>query len=104
MGPLSLQWASTARSDLRRLRTWAERYGGAKAARALAQHLRHAVERLAFHPRLGRSVALPDSGTEELRELVVGPFVVRYTVERERVVVLRVWHGREQRGSSHGQL
>lgn len=48
------------------------------------------------YPRLGRCVALPDHGAEDLRELVVGPFVVRYVVERERVVILRVWHSREQ--------
>ena len=48
------------------------------------------AERLVVHPRLGRRVALPDHGAEDLRELVVGPLVVRYIVERERVVILRV--------------
>lgn len=96
MGPLSLQWASTARFDLCRLRAWAERYNGPEAAQALAWHLRQAAERLMVYPRLGRCVALPDHGAEDLRELVVGPFVVRYVVERERVVILRVWHSREQ--------
>lgn len=97
MGPLSLQWASTARFDLRRLRAWAELYNSAETVQTLASYLRQAAERLVVHPHLGRCVALPDYGTEDLRELVAGPFVTRYVVERERLVILRVWHNREQR-------
>jgi plasmid stabilization system protein ParE len=44
-------------------------------------------------PALGKEVeALPD-----VRELVAGDYVVRYTVREGAVVVLRVWHGRESR-------
>lgn len=98
MGPLSIQWARPARFDLQRLKTWAERYGGAKSAQALARQLRQAVERLSLHPRLGRAVPPPlDNDLEDLRELAVAPFVIRYAVKLDRIVIIRVWHGREQR-------
>jgi toxin ParE1/3/4 len=44
-------------------------------------------------PALGKEVeALPD-----VRELVAGDYVVRYTVKKDAVVDLRAWHGRESR-------
>jgi plasmid stabilization system protein ParE len=34
---------------------------------------------------------------EEIRDWVVGDYVVRYLIADEGIVVVRVWHGREQR-------
>lgn len=89
-------WATPARFDLRRLRVWTERYSPATAP-LQARRIREAIERLPENPRLGRVVPVPDGGNEELRELILSPYVIRYTVDPERIVVVRLWHGREAR-------
>jgi len=97
MGQLRrIVWTSPARFDLRRLRAWTERYSPAKAP-AQAGRIRKAVESLPGSPRLGRVIPVPDGGDEELRELIVTPYVIRYVVEAERIVIVRLWHGREER-------
>lgn len=52
---------------------------------------------LSEHPRLGRVLA-----RSNYRELVLkvlnGRYVFQYRIERERVVMLRVFHARERRG------
>jgi plasmid stabilization system protein ParE len=64
------------------------------AARAV-QAIVAAPERLLTLPRLGSSV----EGYEprEVRRLLVGPYELRYEVFDAEVVVLRVWHAREER-------
>ena len=61
-----------------------------------ALRIREAIERLPDNPRLGRAIPVPDDGEEELRELVLSPYVIRYTVEADCIVVVRLWHGREE--------
>ena len=41
----------------------------------------------------------PVQGLEEVRELVAGNYVVRYLhiEDEDRVVILRIWHGKEYR-------
>jgi len=90
-----IQWATSARFDLRRLRVWTERYSGREKARVQARRIKRAAESLAENPRLGTKVEVPDGGAEELRQLVIAPYVMRYVVEIDRIVVLRVWHSRE---------
>lgn len=43
---------------------------------------------------MGLSVArAPD--TESIRDLFVAQYTIRYLVEKERVVILRIWHDKE---------
>jgi plasmid stabilization system protein ParE len=62
--------------------------------------MRNAIESLPDSPRLGRVIPVPDGGPEELRELVVAPYVIRYIVEPQRIVIIRLWHGREDRSEA----
>ena len=97
MGALrAIFWTLVARFDLRRLRSWTERYSPARAAEE-SRRIRNAVEALIDNPRLGHPLPLPDGGSEELRELVIAPYVIRYTVSVDRIVIIRLWHGRESR-------
>jgi len=67
------------------------------AQRAVAA-IANAVRSLDLFPQRGRQ-----SGAADMRELVVpfgrSAYIVRYAIltEADEIVILRVWHGREQR-------
>jgi len=88
-----IAWTAPARFDLQRLRARTERYSLGKAP-AQARRIRNAIESLPDSPRLGRVIQLPDGGAEELRELVVPSHAIRYVVEPQRIVIIRLWPGR----------
>jgi plasmid stabilization system protein ParE len=85
--------------DIKRLRAFLEGENTAAAKRA-ASLLSDAIEALSVFPERGRP-----SGIQGIRELIVpfgrSAYVVRYAYRREieTVVVVRVWHGRENRNS-----
>jgi plasmid stabilization system protein ParE len=51
------------------------------------------------HPQIGQRVGIGpgESAPDEIRDWLVGPYVVRCLIAPDRVIVLRIWHGREQR-------
>jgi toxin ParE1/3/4 len=85
---MPIRWTSPARRDFRaHLDYLATR--SPDAARALGATIREAVERLADYPHRGRPGRR--SGTREL--VIVGwPYIVVYSVDDARVVILRVLH------------
>jgi plasmid stabilization system protein ParE len=95
---VKLAFSREARGDLVRLRAFIAKHNPAAAER-LARRLIQGIERLLRNPRLGRRVTVaPDQmAPEEIRDWVVGEYVVRYLIADQRIVVLRVWHGKEQR-------
>lgn len=86
-----------AASDLNRLRAFLDDKDP-DAARRAATALIHAIQSLDTFPDRGRP-----TGIEGVRELIVpfgnSAYVLRYAhlADAEEVVVLRIWHGREQR-------
>jgi plasmid stabilization system protein ParE len=87
-----LLFTSSATRDLRRLRDFIAEHDPAAAQRA-GKRLGRTIRLLRDQPALGKVVEdLPD-----VRELVAGDHVVRYRLSEGRVVILRVWHGRERR-------
>ena len=95
---MKLAFSREARGDLVRLRAFIAKHNP-PAAERVARRLIQGIERLMRHPRLGRRVTVaPDQmAPEEIRDWAVGDYVVRYLIADERIVVLRVWHGKEQR-------
>ena len=85
---MKLAWSETAMNDLAEVRSFiAER--DPSAARAVASAIRKASRRLREFPASGRSGRIP--GTREL--VVPGlPYVLPYTVDRGRIVILAVIH------------
>ncbi len=53
------------------------------------------VRRLAGHPRLGRRLSQHDD--REVRSIVIGDYEVRYELKAKDLIILRVWHVREDR-------
>jgi plasmid stabilization system protein ParE len=98
---VKLAFSREARSDLVRLRAFIAKHNPS-AAEHIAKRLIQGIERLLRHPRLGRRVTVaPDQlAPEEIRDWPIGPigdYVVRYLITEDKIVVLRIWHSKEQR-------
>lgn len=89
-----LQWSRRALADLQRLYDFLERDSRVAAARTV-QSLARAPERLQENPRLGEQ--LFQFVPREVRRILVGGYEIRYQVQAEAIVVLRLWHTRENR-------
>ncbi|MEC4591873.1 MULTISPECIES: type II toxin-antitoxin system RelE/ParE family toxin [Nitrospirillum] len=63
------------------------------AATDIAQRLAAAGDSLKTFPRRGRPGSKP--GTREVT--VIYPYVIVYKIEDDRVLILRVWHGSQER-------
>jgi plasmid stabilization system protein ParE len=66
-------------------------------ARAIAQELIEKVSILRERPYLGRPLA----GHDDYRQIVLqagrAAYVVQYRIDEDRLVIVRVFHGRESR-------
>lgn len=89
-----LQWSLRALADLQRLYDFLERDSRLAAARTV-QSLARAPERLRENPRLGEQ--LFQFAPREVRRILVGRYEIRYEVQTESIIVLRLWHTRENR-------
>jgi plasmid stabilization system protein ParE len=92
---MQVRWTAAARSDLVRLYEFLAPVNRRAAVHAI-QSLRAAPARLLRqHPRLGARVA--DLAPREVRRLFVGDYELRYEVRGEVIIVVRLWHTRENR-------
>lgn len=89
-------WLPEALDDARRLFDFLKENNPEAAARA-ARAVRQGADRLSAFPDLGRPM---NDGTGR-RELLVpfgaSSYVLRYIPDAGRIVIIRVWHGRERR-------
>ena len=96
--PRSLKWLPEAVSDLSRLREFI-RIHNPEAAERAAKRIRAATQRLLKLPLVGRPVA--DIDAPAFRDLFIpfgqAGYWMRYAVTDEEIIVVRVWHGRENR-------
>ncbi|MDR3554170.1 MAG: type II toxin-antitoxin system RelE/ParE family toxin [Syntrophobacteraceae bacterium] len=91
----TLIWLPAARDDILRLRRFIEP-DNPEAARRAAERLKKATNLLLVHPGVGKRL----EGRQD-RELFV-PFgkhgyIIRYRLDGEAVVILRVWHALEDK-------
>jgi plasmid stabilization system protein ParE len=89
-----LQWTDKAYADLTRLYEFLAPQNPASAVRTV-QALSIAPESLLANPGMGKR--LEEFNPREVRRLVVGRYELRYEVLELTVVVLRLWHTREDR-------
>lgn len=89
-------WLPEALDDASRLFAFLNEKNPSAAARA-AQAIRQGASSLSDFPELGRPM---NDGTGR-RELFIpfgaSSYVLRYVLDNHRLVIIRVWHGREQR-------
>jgi len=88
-----LEYTDRAVGDLVRLRQFIEERDP-QAANRVATWLMEGVTLLRDQPQLGHPVALaPDP--ESIRDLVLREYIVRYVITSNRILILRIWHHRE---------
>jgi len=94
-GSPTLKWSPAALADIQRLRAFIEPHNSDVARRAAAS-LKQAASILMTHPGIGKRL----EGRQD-RELFI-PFgqrgyVMRYRLDGDDIVILRIWHGLEDR-------
>jgi plasmid stabilization system protein ParE len=93
---MKIEWSDAALADLDRFVEFLNQEHQSLAARVAAEIISK-VQVLSEHPRLGR----PIRGREEYRQIVLqvlrASYVFQYRYEGDRLVMLRVFHGRELR-------
>lgn len=69
------------------------------AARHIARELLDGIRGLRRFPRMGKRVTIaPEQfAPDEIRDWFSGDYIVRYLILDDRIVILRVWHGKEDR-------
>jgi len=91
---MRIVWTGKASADLVRLHDFLANRDARVAAR-LVQALVSAPLQLLTFPRLGSP--LEEFRPRDVRRLFVGRYELRYELRNSEIVVLRVWHAREER-------
>ena len=91
---MALRWTSKAHSDLVRLHEFLRPVNPQAAGRVVRQ-LVAGAKRIPAHPRLG--IRLREFEPREVRRVLVGDYEIRYELTPKDVIVLRLFHTREDR-------
>jgi Plasmid stabilization system protein len=87
---VKLIYSADALQDLVRLRAFIAEHDPA-AANRIGKALVARIEHLRLFPEMGRAVSLaPLSG--KVRDVIFGRYLVRYAVQDDTIMVLRIWH------------
>lgn len=89
---LRLEFTHSAVQDIKRLREFIESKNPQAASR-MGKQLHLTLSRLVEQPQLGRTL----SELSGLREWVAGNYIARYTIFEEYIVIIRIWHTKEDR-------
>jgi len=91
---MKIKWTSKALSDLVRLYEFLA-VKNKQAAAQTVQSLSAAPDRLMDQVRIGEK--LDEFDPREVRRIVVGRYEMRYEIQETIIIVLRIWHTREDR-------
>ena len=90
---MNLRFAPEAVDDLVRLRKFIEEKNPV-AAQRIAKDLLLGMEKLKVFPEIGLKVERAFE-PDRIRDLYIGNFAVRYLIGDGEIVVLRLWHSKE---------
>ena len=92
---MNLRFSPESLQDLVRLREFiAEKNPG--AARRIANELLFGLEKLKVYPEIGLTLERAVQ-PNRLRYLYIGKYTVRYLIGDDEIVVLRLWHAKENK-------
>jgi plasmid stabilization system protein ParE len=94
----TLRWLPEALTDLARLRDFIRVHNPDAAERA-AKRILEFVRKLQLHPLIGRPVV--DIDRPKLRDLFIpfgqAGYWLRYNITDKEIIIVRIWHSRENR-------
>ena len=91
---MSVRWTPRALEDLQRIYAFMAPIDPSRAA-GMVRALVGRTERLTQLPRIGQR--LPEYAPREVRRLFIGDYELRYELEPSTILVLRLWHTKEDR-------
>ena len=88
-----IEWTEQAIRHLDQVHDYITLSNSEEVAARVTMDIATCVQQLATFPMSGRPGRVPST-----RELVIknSPFVVAYTIEKERIVILAIYHGAQQ--------
>jgi plasmid stabilization system protein ParE len=92
--PVALRWSPPAFEDIRRLHAFLFPIDPRAAERSVKLIVGR-IERIPQHPRLGER--MPGFDDREIRRVLVEQYEIRYEVRGADIVILRLFHTREDR-------
>jgi len=93
---IGVEWSARALADLERFALFLrERHP--RMAGIVGAEIQKKAEILSLHPRLGRPLQRRIEQYEVVLQVLSATYVLRYGFDGKRLVVLRVFHGRELR-------
>lgn len=90
---MKLVYTADAIEDLKRLREFISVHNPT-AARRIAAELIAKIELLPGSPKMGAPVSMAPV-PDDIRDMVFGKYIVRYSLHTNTIIILRVWHGLE---------
>ena len=93
---MRLEWSSDALADLDRFAAFLSEKHPALAP-IVAQKIIEKAELLCRHPRVGKPIGRHGNYRQVVLDVLNAAYVFQYRVDSERLVMLRVFHGREAR-------
>lgn len=91
---MKFEWTVPARDDVIRLYHFlAEK--NEQAAASVVQSLVNSPATLLLNPRRGEAVA--DYEPREVRRCIIGSYEMHYELKSDLLIILRIWHQREER-------
>lgn len=96
MSIIKIEWLPSALADLSRLYEFINPHNPAVATRAV-QTIILRVDQLKAQPEMGKVCSV----NQEFRELFIpfgrNQYVLRYRNDRDKIIIARIWHGKESR-------
>lgn len=89
-----IRWSAQSEADMQRIANFLEIKSETLAKKTVLRLIAF-TEKLQLHPRLGEQ--LFDFKQTEIRRFIADQYEIRYQVNQDELLVLRVWHTREQR-------
>ena len=92
-----VKWLPEALMDIERLHAFLHKKSPDAAARA-AKAILHATELLKTAPSAGRPMQDDTGRREWFVSFGAGSYVLRYMLDNDETVIIRVWHSKKNRG------
>lgn len=93
---MKIEWSAPALADLDRFASFLH-IRHPRLAKIVAREIIAKTELLTEHPQLGRRIGEREDYRQVVLQVLNASYVFQYRVDGARVVMLRVFHGREER-------